>query len=211
MLIAGAKRHAIEVLELFHHLDQLENLYFFDDLTISDGSLVFNKFPIIKNLVDVHNYFSTNPHFVLGLGNPLLRKKLAEKLISEGGKLTSIISDNANIGHYNVHLGIGLNVMQNAMISNSVKIGNASLINAFVSIHHDATVGEYCEVSPHATLLGGCSIGAYTSIGSNATILPNIKIGNNVIIGAGAVVTTNIPDNVIAYGVPAKIISTFNR
>jgi acetyltransferase-like isoleucine patch superfamily enzyme len=85
-------------------------------------------------------------------------------------------------------------------------IGNGALINAFASVHHDAQIGEYCEVSPHAVLLGGCKIGAYTSIGANATILPNITVGNRVIIGAGEVVVDNIPDNCLAAGVPAKII-----
>ena len=33
-----------------------------------------------------------------------------------------------------------------------------------------------------------------------------IKIGKNSIIGAGSVVTKNVPDNVLALGVPSKII-----
>ena len=41
-------------------------------------------------------------------------------------------------------------------------------------------------------------------MGSN--IIDGITIGNNVIIGAGSVVTKNIPDNVVAYGNPCKII-----
>ena len=43
-------------------------------------------------------------------------------------------------------------------------------------------------------------------IGAGATILPRIKIGRNVVIGAGAVVTKDIPDSVVAFGSPAKII-----
>lgn len=34
-----------------------------------------------------------------------------------------------------------------------------------------------------------------------------MKIGNNVTIGAGAVVTKDIPANMTAAGVPAKVIS----
>jgi acetyltransferase-like isoleucine patch superfamily enzyme len=40
----------------------------------------------------------------------------------------------------------------------------------------------------------------------NATITPGVTIGENSIIAAGAVVTKNIPANVIAGGVPARII-----
>jgi len=37
-------------------------------------------------------------------------------------------------------------------------------------------------------------------------ILNQVKIGKNTIIGAGSVVTKDIPDNVVAYGSPCKII-----
>jgi len=46
--------------------------------------------------------------------------------------------------------------------------------------------------------------GAWIAV--NATILPGVTIGKNSIVAAGSVVTKDIPDNVIAGGVPAKII-----
>jgi serine O-acetyltransferase len=51
------------------------------------------------------------------------------------------------------------------------------------------------------------SIGDNVSIGSGAKILGGIEIGNNVIIGANAVVTKSLPDNVLAIGIPAKIVT----
>jgi sugar O-acyltransferase (sialic acid O-acetyltransferase NeuD family) len=205
MLVAGSKGHAKEILELLYQNDELDGLCFFDDISHNISNMLFEQFPIIKTLNEVHQHFLKSPEFVLGLGNPSLRKILAAKLIEQGGEMKSIIAKSASISHFDVKLGEGLNVMQNSMIGNNVSIGTGTLINAFVSIHHDVWVGEFCEVSPHAVLLGGCQIGNNTMIGSNATILPDIKIGNNVIVGAGAVVTKNIPDNVVAMGVPARI------
>ena len=43
-------------------------------------------------------------------------------------------------------------------------------------------------------------------IGMNVTICPGVTIGENSVIAAGAVVTKDIPANVVAGGVPAKII-----
>ena len=43
-------------------------------------------------------------------------------------------------------------------------------------------------------------------IGSNVTILPGVTIGENSVIGAGSVVTHDIPDNVVACGVPCRPI-----
>jgi sugar O-acyltransferase (sialic acid O-acetyltransferase NeuD family) len=205
VLVAGAKRHAKEVLEVLHQNQILDNLVFFDDISEEIEDMLFERFPVLRSLEEVKKYFQKHSEFVLGLGNPYLRKKLSEKLINEGGLLKSVIAYSANVGHYNVQLDKGLNIMHNVMISNSVTIGECSLVNSYSSIHHDVIIGKYCEISPHSVLLGGSSIGNFCSIGSHSTILPEIRIGNNVTIGAGSVVTRNLTDNCVAYGVPAKI------
>lgn len=42
--------------------------------------------------------------------------------------------------------------------------------------------------------------------GGGAIIMPSVTIGNHVVIGAGSVVTKDIPDHVIAYGNPCRVI-----
>jgi sugar O-acyltransferase (sialic acid O-acetyltransferase NeuD family) len=207
MLVAGAKRHAKEILQLFHQLNKIDGLVFYDDVTIELPEFFYGKFRVIKTLDDAKIYFkSVDENFVLGLGQPFLRKILADKLTYSGGNLCSIISNEALIGNYNVQLENGLNIMNKVMISNDVFVGKGSLINANSSLHHDVKIGCFCEISPSSVLLGGCEIGSFTTIGANVTILPNVKIGRNCIVGAGAVVTKNIPDNCLALGVPAKVV-----
>ena len=43
-------------------------------------------------------------------------------------------------------------------------------------------------------------------IGSNVTIMPGVTIGENSVIGAGSVVTKDIPANVVACGVPCRVM-----
>ena len=38
------------------------------------------------------------------------------------------------------------------------------------------------------------------------TILDRLEIGENTVVGAGSLVVKSLPDNVLAYGNPAKII-----
>lgn len=61
------------------------------------------------------------------------------------------------------------------------------------------------------TKIGLVAIGNNTFIGAKSMILPNVKIGNNVIVGSGSVVTNDIPDNCVAAGNPAKVISTMDE
>lgn len=49
-------------------------------------------------------------------------------------------------------------------------------------------------------------IGDNVWIGAGAIILPGVTIGNNVVIGAGSVVTKDVPDNVIAFGNPCRVV-----
>ena len=207
MLIVGAKGFAKELLQLLIDNDQADNVVLYDDVNSDLPNTLFGKFPILKNEEQARAYFqNTDNRFCLGLGNPHLRFKLAEKFRSFGGILTSTISNHANISTLDVVIGEGCNIMPTALISPSVEIGEGSLIYFHTSITHDCKLGRYVEISPSVTLLGRVKIGDFAQVGGGAKILPDVKIGNNVIVGAGAVVTKDFPDNAVVAGVPAKII-----
>lgn len=74
------------------------------------------------------------------------------------------------------------------------------------SIGHNCTLKKFVSIHPGAKISGNVQIGAATTIGTGAIIIHDKTIGSNCLIGAGSVVTKNIPDNVVAYGNPCKII-----
>ena len=49
-------------------------------------------------------------------------------------------------------------------------------------------------------------IGKNVWIGAGVIILPGVTIGDNSVIGAGSVVTKDIPANVVAVGVPCRVM-----
>ncbi|MEO8236816.1 MAG: acetyltransferase [Flavobacterium sp.] len=207
MLIVGAKGFAKEVLEIINQMNQLENLVFFDDVNDDIKGNLYEIFPILKTTKEVTDYFNTiDNRFTIGIGNPILRKKLFDKFISLGGVFTSTISPSANVGSFDVHIGNGTNMLSGVIISNSSKIGMGCIVYYNSIITHDCKIGDFVEISPSVTLLGRSTVGSYSQIGSNVTILPDKAIGKNVIIGAGSVVTKDIPDNCVAVGTPAKVI-----
>ena len=53
-------------------------------------------------------------------------------------------------------------------------------------------------------------MGEFTLIGTGAAVLPRIRIGSDVVIGAGAVVTRDVPDGMLCYGNPARIVRKRN-
>lgn len=205
MLIIGAGGFAKELLQVCCESSSHEELTFYDDINREITNLF--HYPVLKNLHEAKSYFSNvDKRFSIGIGNALLRKTVYDKFSVIGGRLTSVISSFATIGNFDVSIGEGCTILATAFISNSVNIGRGNLIYYRVVIAHDVVTGDFVELSPGATLLGGCTVGAYTQIGANATILPKVRVGKNVVIGAGSVVIRDIPDNCTVVGAPGKII-----
>lgn len=48
-------------------------------------------------------------------------------------------------------------------------------------------------------------------IGANSVIMPGVTIGENSVIGALSFVNRDMPDNVVAYGCPAKVIKKLDN
>jgi len=111
----------------------------------------------------------------------------------------SIISDSVTIGEGSV-------VMPSAIINADTKIGKHCIINTKASVDHECRIGNYVHIAPGATLSGNIEVGECSWIGVGACVKQGIHIGKNCMIGAGAVVIKDIPDNVMAYGNPCRII-----
>ena len=207
MLIIGAKGFAKELLETVCQIDLDEPVAFYDDLNDDLPDLLFGRYSIIRNLEDAERYLNNECRkFALGVGNPVLRYRLAERFRTMGGELTTVISPFAHIGRWGNMIGTGSNVLTSAIIESNNRIGAGNLIHVKVLVSHDVTTGDFCEISPGVNLLGSVSVGDFCSIGTGACILPKVKIGDNVVVGAGAVVTKDIPGNSLVVGVPAKIV-----
>ena len=84
-----------------------------------------------------------------------------------------------------------------------IRIGDGALIGhnvVIATLNHDAVPDKRASLIPAPV-----SIGKNVWIGSGSVILPGVSIGDNSVIGAGSVVTKDIPENVIAFGHPAKV------
>jgi sugar O-acyltransferase (sialic acid O-acetyltransferase NeuD family) len=205
MIIAGAKGFAKEVLEVLYQNNEEGAIYFFDDVSEDIPDTLYEKFEVIKNLKRAREVLLQDNRFCLGVGRPLTRYRLVEKFTQIPGKLISVISPAARIGHYGSVIDNGCCIMTGTVITNDVKIGKGVLINLNCTIGHDSVIEEFAELSPGVHVSGHCTIGRFSSIGTNAAILPGIRIGENVIVGAGALVTKHIPDNSLVMGIPAVI------
>ncbi|UOQ68950.1 acetyltransferase [Hymenobacter volaticus] len=144
--------------------------------------------------------------FVLGVGNPKVRRLLAAKLRSCRGVLTSIISPKTSIGAFGIEIGDGCTIMEGCILTTDIRVGEGVLLNVCCTIGHDSVIGDYTELMPGTRISGHVQIGENCAIGTNAILLPGVTIGDNTVIGAGSVVTKDVEANVVAVGTPAKVI-----
>ena len=99
----------------------------------------------------------------------------------------------------------------NLKLGYKTDIGAFTYINAKygVTIKDEVQIGSHCSIYSVSTIdkkAGPVTLKKKCKIGSHCTIMPNVNIGENSIIGAHSLVLHNIPDNVIAIGVPARVI-----
>lgn len=108
-----------------------------------------------------------------------------------------------------------------------LKIGNNS--GAGIGTHiialNSIIIGEWCLIAPYCVIRDmnhgmdasipmklqkqkseSIVIGDNVWLGSHVVVTAGTNIGDGSVIGANAVVTSNIPDYVVAAGVPAKVI-----
>ena len=94
-------------------------------------------------------------------------------------------------------------------------IGAFSYINALhgVVVGDNVQIGSHCAIYSISTIdksYGKVTLKDHCRIGSHSTILPGVSIGKNTIIGAHSLVNQDIPDDVVAFGVPAKVVRKLN-
>jgi sugar O-acyltransferase (sialic acid O-acetyltransferase NeuD family) len=103
-------------------------------------------------------------------------------------------------------VGEGGQILANATVGEGAALGAACIVNTAASVDHDCVLADGVHVAPGATLAGEARVGTCSFIAVGAVVLPRLRIGNHTIVGAGSVVTRDLPDGVVAYGNPARVI-----
>lgn len=124
------------------------------------------------------------------------------------------LGDNSKVGAF-------VEIQKGAKIGKNCKVSSHSFICEGVTIEDDVFVGHNVsfinDKYPRSTTNGKLQteknwvcvptiVKKGASIGTGSIILCGVTIGKNVIIGAGSVVTKDVPENSVAFGVPAKVV-----
>ena len=112
------------------------------------------------------------------------------------------------------------NLFSNLTIGNECYIGRDCIIDlmGMVKIGNNVTISHRAILNTHTNAgkspvsekrlknrVGIISINDGAYLGLNVTVLESVSIGKNCIVGANSLVNNDLPDNVIAHGVPCVV------
>lgn len=204
LAIYGNGGHGLDVEELAKVINQKENrwdkIVFVDDTPEKIDNEKVYSFDTICSL-----YKPKEMEFMVGLGEPIHRKMLFNKIKEKGYNLATLIHPLAFVGS-DVRVGEGSMICFSAYVSVQTYLGENVLIQPMATIGHECKIGNNSVVSSSVSIGGKSSLGDNSYIGLNACVKEKMKIGSGTVIGLGSAVVHDIPDGVLAVGYPARPI-----
>jgi sugar O-acyltransferase (sialic acid O-acetyltransferase NeuD family) len=203
VLVYGAGGHGKVVADILLSA-KIKGLVGFVDDNKAQGTVLLGL-PVLGDSHWLMEHVS-NENFavVLGVGNNATREIIAERCRTAGIEVLTAIHPSAVIAR-SANVLPGAVVMAGAVINSEARIGMGAVVNTGAVVEHDVIVENYAQLMPNATMAGGARLGVCSILGAGAVILPYIVVGCRTTVGAGAVVVSDLPDHVIAIGVPAKV------
>lgn len=144
---------------------------------------------------------------VIAVGENWARSQFIARIerISPAMPFVTAVHPSAQIGR-DVNIGHGTVIMAGAVVNSGSEIGPFSIVNTKASLDHDGRMGAFTSLAPGVTVGGNVEIGDFSAICLGASVIQRVRIGSHSVIGAGALVIEDVPDRVVAFGVPAVIV-----
>ena len=202
LIIIGAGGHgkvAADCAEAMQNFDSIEFL----DVDTSNVR-VADTWDLIGNANDWMDFNHSDVSWFVAIGNNQIRRKELERIIDSGAQVATLVHPSAVVSPYS-HFDVGTLICANSVINPFTHIGVGCILNTGCSIDHDNKIDDYVHIAPGCRLAGDIRVGTQSFLGIGSVVIPGIKIGESVQTGAGAVVVNDLPDGVLAVGVPAKI------
>ena len=148
---------------------------------------------------------------IVAIGDNWVRHQVVQRIaaIAPNFSFVSIIHPCARVAR-DVLLGKGVVVMAGATINPGSRIGDFCFVNTNASIDHDNVMEPFSCIQPNAATGGDVRIGAFSAISIGANVIQGISVGEHTVIGAGSTVLEDLPDRVVAYGTPCRVIRERN-
>jgi sugar O-acyltransferase (sialic acid O-acetyltransferase NeuD family) len=172
------------------------------------GYKILGRQEDLKDLIPQYNISGG----VISIGDNWSRYAVYQQIIKIVPDFTFVnaIHPSVIIGN-TTEMGVGIVAMAGCIFNPKAKIGNFTFFATGAQVEHDNIIYDFASISAGSITGGYVILGKFSAITLGVTVLDRIEIGENTVVGAGSLVIKSLPDNVLAYGNPAKIIRDRNK
>jgi sugar O-acyltransferase (sialic acid O-acetyltransferase NeuD family) len=144
---------------------------------------------------------------IVGIGDNWTRRKITGLLRAAvpGFEFVTAVHPSAYITP-GVALGAGTIVMGQAWIGIDLAIGEGCVVSSKASFEHDSCMAPFSSLGAGVTCGGNVYLGECSALCIGVTVIHGVRIGKFTVIGAGSTVLSDVPDGVVAYGLPARVM-----
>ncbi len=204
LLIYGASGHAKVVIDIVEQQGVHRILGLLDDAPERQGG-DFLGYRVLGGQQTLIGHRRCG--ILIAIGNNNARKRVQEHAKALGYEPVIAVHPSARLAR-DVSIGPGTVIMAQVAINSGTVLGEGVIVNTGATIDHDCWIGDFVHISPGVNLAGHVAVGSLTQVGIGACAIPGVRIGANTIIGAGAAAVQDVPDYVVAVGVPARVIKS---
>jgi len=205
IVIWGASGHARVVADIFR-LNGCRIVGFLDDVNPQKHGTPFCDSQILGGQEKLKELKRSGVERIcIGIGSGQARLQLSPIAEQAGFTLVSAIHPQAVIASDAV-IGAGAVVAAGAVINPNARLGRNVIINTGATVDHDCIIEEGAHICPGTHLAADVKVGKLAWIGICSAVVEKITICAHVMIGAGSVVVKDLPEGVVAYGNPARIV-----
>jgi len=210
VIIWGASGHALVVADILRLMGSFTVAGFLSDAkaqhgTTWGGATVRGDGTMLRALMD-----EGVTHAFIAVGSNPDRRRLAKVCQDAGLALATAVHPRAIVAG-DVKLGAGSMVAGGAILNPGTVVSENVIVNTGAIVDHECVLHAGVHVGPGCQLGGRVEIGEESWLGIGASVIHQRKIGPRTIVGAGAVVVADLPADVVAYGVPARVARANTR
>lgn len=200
-VIVGAGAQGRVVLETWRAMDPDAEFLFVDDAPAAQGTEVLGA----RVAGPLASLPELGGDVVVALGHNELRLRLGAELAAKGVLFGRAIHPSAVVSP-TATIGPGTVVLPRAVVHTAASLGRHVIVNTGVVVEHDCVLEDGASVSPGACMAGRVRVGRAAFVSAGVTLAPRVTVGAGSVVGAGAAVVSDLPEGVLAYGVPARVV-----
>lgn len=203
IIIIGAGHLGVDVYDLIKTINKVQPVWHIKGF-LNDFPVNLEQYQIEEKVIGTIKDWkpSKGEYFVLAIGSPVEKEKIATLFQSKGAKFVTLISPHALVSK-TAQIGEGSIILSTSKIGLCVRIGRFVCIGD-TTMSHQSSIGDYSNTASYVNIYQDIKVGKRVQIWSHAIILNTVE--DDAVVGVGSVVLNKVKKGTRVFGSPATKI-----